>query len=74
MAPSASTLSANNAPTASAPPATSHDYENLALININRCLATATEGETVVAAGVTHWRTYSDMANSRLGWQKQGSP
>ena len=45
-----------NAPAA---PPTPHDYENLALININRCLATE---ET---AGVTHWRTYSDMANSR---------
>ena len=46
-------------------PPTPHDYENLALININRCLAT-TEGETrAAAAGVTHWRTYSDMANSR---------
>ena len=47
---------------ANAPPAallTPHDYENLALINIKRCLAT--EG----TAGVTHWRTYSDMANSR---------
>ena len=32
-----------------------HDYENLALININR----APQGQ-----GVTHWRTYSDMANS----------
>ena len=31
-----------------------HDYENLALININR-----------TALGVTHWRTYSDMANSK---------
>ena len=33
---------------------TSHDYENLALVNINRA-----------PLGPTHWRTYSDMANSR---------
>ena len=33
---------------------TSHDYENLALVNINR-----------MPLGPTHWRTYSDMANSR---------
>ncbi|TRY61950.1 hypothetical protein TCAL_08880 [Tigriopus californicus] len=32
-----------------------HDYENLALININR----APQG------GVSHWRTYSDMANDK---------
>ena len=31
-----------------------HDYENLALVNINRA-----------PLGPTHWRTYSDMANSR---------
>ena len=62
VAPSSANLSASNAPLA---PPTPHDYENLALININRCLATA-EGETkAAAAGVTHWRTYSDMANSR---------
>ena len=51
------------------PAATPHDYENLALININRCLAAAANegGEAALAAGggVTHWRTYSDMANSR---------
>ena len=33
---------------------TSHDYENLALVNINRA-----------PLGPMHWRTYSDMANSR---------
>ena len=33
---------------------TSHDYENLALVNINRA-----------PLGPLHWRTYSDMANSR---------
>ena len=33
----------------------SHDYENLALVNINRD----------VLNGAQHWRTYSDMANSR---------
>jgi len=32
----------------------SHDYENLALVNINRA-----------PLGPQHWRTYSDMANSR---------
>ena len=32
----------------------SHDYENLALVNINRA-----------PLGPMHWRTYSDMANSR---------
>ena len=32
---------------------TSHDYENLALVNINRA-----------PLGPLHWRTYSDMANS----------
>ena len=32
----------------------SHDYENLALVNINRA-----------PLGPLHWRTYSDMANSR---------
>ena len=32
----------------------SHDYENLALVNINRA-----------PLGVQHWRTYSDMANSK---------
>ena len=33
---------------------TSHDYENLALVNINRA-----------PLGPLHWRTYSDMANSQ---------
>eukprot|EP00095_Tigriopus_kingsejongensis_P012314 maker-scaffold284_size223161-snap-gene-1.25 protein:Tk12314 transcript:maker-scaffold284_size223161-snap-gene-1.25-mRNA-1 annotation:"xk-related protein 6" len=32
-----------------------HDYENLALININRA----------PIGGITHWRTYSDMANNK---------
>jgi hypothetical protein len=35
-------------------PATTHDYENLALININRG----------AVGSVRHWRTYSDMAGS----------
>lgn len=33
----------------------SHDYENMALVNINRA----------PLDGVQHWRTYSDMATSR---------
>lgn len=32
-----------------------HDYENLALININRA----------PLGGISHWRTYSDMANDK---------
>jgi hypothetical protein len=35
----------------------SHDYENLALININR---------SAIAKGMAHWRTYSDMADNKV--------
>ena len=53
-------------------PSTSfHDYENLALININRNayasqFATGGGGES----GVRHWKTYSDMAEGKLTGQK----
>lgn len=34
-----------------------HDYENLALININRAPLTGN--------AISHWRTYSDMTNGK---------
>ena len=53
-------------------PSTSfHDYENLALININRNayasqFASGGGGES----GVRHWKTYSDMAEGELARPK----
>ena len=45
-----------------------HDYENMALININRNTDLASGrgpglGGQNGKAGVTHWRTYSNMAD-----------
>ena len=49
-------------------PSTSfHDYENLALININRnAYAAPSDLESGTAGGgVRHWKTYNDMAEGK---------
>ena len=50
-----------------------HDYENMALININRNTDLAASGAGLLGGngnnrkpGVSHWRSYSNMADGKF--------
>ena len=57
-----------------------HDYENMALININRNTDLAASGAGLLSGngnnrkpGVSHWRSYSNMADGKFTFENHVS-
>ena len=57
-----------------------HDYENMALININRNTDLAASGAGLLGGngntrkpGVSHWRSYSNMADGKFVFKNRVS-